>query len=224
MKLKEEKTQDTYITLSETFQNIGDLFDTYFSTLYENGDIAVIARPSENGDIAVIAQPSEKGDIAAIAQPSEKGRMIASCLNRICLGFLHFRESIEGQKLLEGIVRSEYLLLKRIPALSDIIIKPTIYDVQPRANNITKQNILEMKQLLESHKMNIETKVYEEYGQGLRQVQKAINLYKKTAQELNSYLIQQNRKEAQTADGYPNNGELTLIFTKDGKLNIKALE
>jgi hypothetical protein len=199
MKLREEKTQDTYITLSKIFQSIRGLFKNYSSTLY--------------------------ADIEMVAQSEENKRNI-SLLDSFCSNE-NFDENKKGQKLLKRIVKNEQLLLKRIAIFSKIAIKSNSYSKQPEANITTKYNILEIKHLLESHELNIRSNVYEKYEQELQYVEKTLNLYKKIAQELNFYLIEQNQKEAQIADDpihYPNNGRLILIFTKDGKLNTKVLE
>jgi hypothetical protein len=156
------------------------------------------------------------GDIEMVAQSEENKRNI-SLLDRFCSN---------ENFLVKRIVKNEQLLLKRIAIFSKIGIKSNSYSKQPEANITTKHNILEIKHLLESHELNIRSNVYEKYEQELQCVQRALNLYKRIAQELNSYLIEQNQEEAQIADDpirYPNNGRVILIFTKDGKLNTEAL-
>jgi hypothetical protein len=203
--VREAVTQNIYSEVSSTFREIGENLQKYFEvTIYQ-----------------------KYKDIPMQGIMQEDNIKNQNILNWVSKKFIYLKESEEGIALLNKIIIEEKRLLNRIQILiNEILPNSNNYDIQPGANNLTIANIKVFKDTLETHEHNKKHNLYDKGPTELRKLQETLRIYQDLAKLLNSYLIEQNTKPAQTDvtdRHYPNNGRLILMFDKQGKLNTKVL-
>jgi hypothetical protein len=148
----------------------------------------------------------------AIQRPAQK--MTASVL----ISALRFRESNEGKSILKCLLSEEQSLLNRIKKYNDEFISEQTQPVTKAGpqgvDPVTIDTINSMSSIKFRYNSAVQNKRYEK--DELPLLQQVVKAYEELTRSMNSYLIQQNKKDIQRE-------KLILIYTDDGSLNVSVL-
>jgi|LSPZ01.1.fsa_nt_gi hypothetical protein len=138
---------------------------------------------------------------------------INNYLIKQCSYLKHFLESVEGWNFLKKLNLRIANFHNRIAKFCEALTDENIVDKQPKANELSKNNITSIQEILKIHEENKINNKYDGMIE-LRNVQETLSRLIQSAKQLNYYLIQQNKKASQIQEG-----TIMLLYVKD-KLNI----